>query len=384
MAWADDVTTTYKFTSKSWTATCNGASANWTSGKDGAGFSNDGIQVTTSVSGANGTSPVSFTNVTKIVATYNTNKSAGAGSIVAKIGENTATSNSVKYSGGSDGRTANFTTQFDYETPQSGNVTITVNTTTNSIYLVSVAITTSTGSGDTRTATTVEIDASGIKNTNRYASTVAGTLAAVVKSGDTSIEGAAVTWSGDNDEVATINESTGAVTLVGAGSVNFTASYAGDEDYQPSSETYQMTVTNDNPNLETIWSEDFSSYDKGDAPDGGDYNYACTNGGGTTQIYTSATTGGESPELLVAKNNGTFSATIPLLKSNYGYSGDLVLTYKTNANALNVKTNTEGITVDGEAEAGKGVTFSTYGEHTVIFKGVTTTTDNITIVFTAT
>ena len=231
---------------------------------------------------------------------------------------------------------------------------------------------------------TVTISTDGITNTNIYEGTAAGSLSASVTYNDAAVEGAVVTWSGSNDDVATINASTGEVSLVHAGSVTFTATYAGNSDYCEKTATYVMTVTNENPNLETIWSEDFSSYGKNAVPQGGVYNYACTNGGSTTMIYTSASTGGESPELLVSNTNGTFSATIPLLKSNYGYSGDLVLTYKTNANALNVKTNTEGITVDGEAEADKGVTFSTYGEHTVIFKGVTTTTDNIKIVFTAT
>ena len=132
-------TTTYTFSSKDWEA----SPANWTSGQAGAGFSNNGIQVTTAATGAYGTSPGSFTNVTKIVCTYNTNKSKGAGSIVAQIGSNTATTNSVGYSGSANGTTANFTTTFNYNTPQSGNVKLTVNTTTNSIYLVSVAITTS-------------------------------------------------------------------------------------------------------------------------------------------------------------------------------------------------------------------------------------------------
>ena len=135
-------TTTYTFTSASWAATSGSSSANWTSGKDGTGFSNNGIQVTTTTTGANGTSPSSFTNITKIVATYNTNKSKGSGTLEAKIGNNSAVSKSWAYSGNSDGTSANFTVQWDYATPQSGNVKITCNTTTNSIYLVSVAITT--------------------------------------------------------------------------------------------------------------------------------------------------------------------------------------------------------------------------------------------------
>ena len=145
-SWAQ-TTTTYTFTSKSWAATSGGSAANWTSGKDGAGFSNNGIQVTTAATGANGTSPISFTNVTKIVATYNTNKSDGKGTIEAKIGDNNKVTKDWKYASGSgDGRSAKYTVQWDYATPQTGKVKITCNTTTNSIYLVSVAITYSTDS----------------------------------------------------------------------------------------------------------------------------------------------------------------------------------------------------------------------------------------------
>ena len=102
---------------------------------------------------------------------------------------------------------------------------------------------------DTRTATTVTIDATDITNTNVFSGTAAGSLAATVKAGETVVDGAVIAWSGDNDAVATINASTGAVTLVAAGEVTFTATYAGDEtNYKGSSAQYKLTVTNDDPN----------------------------------------------------------------------------------------------------------------------------------------
>ncbi|MBO7067886.1 MAG: chitobiase/beta-hexosaminidase C-terminal domain-containing protein [Bacteroidaceae bacterium] len=235
--------------------------------------------------------------------------------------------------------------------------------------------------------TTTTISDAGITNTNKFVSTDAGSLAASVTYGSpaAAVPEASVTWSGDNDEVATINSSTGAVTLVGAGTVTFTASYAGVADtYKSSSDTYEMTVTNKDPDLETIWSEDFSGYSADDVPDGGTYSYACTDGSGTTKIYEAVIAGGTSPELLVGKSSGTFSATIPLLYPTYGYSGDLTLTFKSNAVDVNVKTTTDGITVDGEENEGDGLTFSSKDTHTVTFKGVTTSTENITIVFTTT
>lgn len=95
---------------------------------------------------------------------------------------------------------------------------------------------------------TVTIDASGITNTNVYVDTEAGYLSASVTYNDNALDGVTVTWSGNNDGVATIDAETGAVTLVAAGSVTFTATYAGNADYSESTATYEMTVTSSNPN----------------------------------------------------------------------------------------------------------------------------------------
>ena len=95
---------------------------------------------------------------------------------------------------------------------------------------------------------TVAIDATGITNTNVFDGTEAGSLAASVTYNEAAVEGAAITWSGDNDAVATIDDATGAVTLVAAGTVTFTATYAGNSDYAEKTATYQMTVTNSDPN----------------------------------------------------------------------------------------------------------------------------------------
>ncbi|MBQ7698678.1 MAG: hypothetical protein IJT35_08900 [Paludibacteraceae bacterium] len=167
--WADEVT--YTFNSKSWGATSGGSAANWTSGKDGAGFSNNGVQVTTDATGANATSPASFDNISKIVVTYNTNKSKGAGSLGIQIGSNDAVSQNWKYSGSADGTSANFTLQYDYETPQTGSVKITANTNTNSIYVVSIAITYTPAGGDEPAATLSSIEVSGELSDKTYENT---------------------------------------------------------------------------------------------------------------------------------------------------------------------------------------------------------------------
>ena len=97
-------------------------------------------------------------------------------------------------------------------------------------------------------ATSVVISDKAITNTDVHVSDEAGSLSATVVAGETTLSGATVTWSGNNDAVATIDASTGAVTLVGAGVVNFTAAYAGvSGEYKASSATYEMTVTDSTP-----------------------------------------------------------------------------------------------------------------------------------------
>ena len=144
-------TTTYTFTSKSWEAILDdGNPANWTSGKDGSQLtSGQGIQVTTSVTGANGTSPISFTDITQIVVKYCTNASKGAGTIKVQVGSGTEQSFTVTKP--SSGGTTLKNATFSYNTAETGNVKVTVECTANSIYIYSVAITTVSGSSYTIT-----------------------------------------------------------------------------------------------------------------------------------------------------------------------------------------------------------------------------------------
>ena len=128
---------TSTFTSKDWESTGDFA---WTAGASGAGFLNNGIQVTTSSTGANGTTNKTFTNISKVVVTYNTNKSKGNGTLEMTIGSNEAQTSDWAFSGSEDGTSAYFTCTFDVEN-HSGSINVKANTTTNSIYIVSVAVT---------------------------------------------------------------------------------------------------------------------------------------------------------------------------------------------------------------------------------------------------
>ena len=98
---------------------------------------------------------------------------------------------------------------------------------------------------DTRTATTTEINVPGDFNTELATSPIAGTLSAVVKVGGSALDPQpSVTWTSSKTAVATVDENTGAVTLVAKGTTTITASYAGSATQKPSSDTYELTVTN--------------------------------------------------------------------------------------------------------------------------------------------
>lgn len=146
-----ETTTTCTFSTKAWAADNGGT---WTSGKDGNQFtSGRGVQVTTGVSGANGTSGDTFENVSKVVVTYSTNASAGAGSIAIKVGSGTAKSQAVTKTGGTTDRTLTY----NFSPYETGKVNITVTCTTNSIYVKSVAITTTSG-GSTPSITAADVN----------------------------------------------------------------------------------------------------------------------------------------------------------------------------------------------------------------------------------
>ena len=231
---ADEQTVTYTFTDKAWRT----SEKVWTSGKDGAGFSNGGVQVTTNATGANATSKNSFSNVSKIVVTYATNKSQGTGSVELKIGENTAVSNSVSYPGTGEGNKQNYTTQFDYSTPQTGNIKLTVYCTKNSIYVKSIAITYDDGvAAKTPIATigdlaptTLEVNAE-------------GTFTLPIEYASTDATGYETTWLSDNEDVILVDNSGEYLTSTpGTANITVTVTPVDNATYSEVSKTFEVTV----------------------------------------------------------------------------------------------------------------------------------------------
>ena len=62
-----------------------------------------------------------------------------------------------------------------------------------------------------------------------------------LKAGEQTLSGKTITWSSDNDKVATVDEN-GTVTGVAAGKANITAKFAGDDVYETSTASYEIIV----------------------------------------------------------------------------------------------------------------------------------------------
>ena len=133
---AAEKTITYTFTTKDWKATDqDGIAANWVSGKAATKTGDPrGIAVEKTATGANATSPISFTNIKKVKLIWGTSN-GGAGSIKLTVGGTDQTAQRVS-SGKKD---QSYAVTFD--TPVNGDVKFTVTCTGNTIYIKSVAVT---------------------------------------------------------------------------------------------------------------------------------------------------------------------------------------------------------------------------------------------------
>ena len=164
------------------------------------------------------------------------------------------------------------------------------------------------GSVNPALETTTTINVPTDFNTDVYTNTTAGQLTATVKAGEETISDATVSWSSSNENVATIDESTGEVTLVSAGTVIFTARYAGvSGTYQSSSDTYEMTVTDSTP---------FS---------GGDVTFVC----GTDKTSEASLTKNGVTMSFTASGDGTWDRT-----DNYRLYANKSLTISTETGTI--------------------------------------------------
>ena len=133
---AAEKTITYTFTTKDWKATDqDGIAANWVSGKAATKTGDPrGIAVEKTATGANATSPISFTNIKKVKLIWGTSN-GGAGSIKLTVGGKDQTKKTVSTSQTGQSYAVTF------DTPVNGKVKFTVNCTKSTIYIKSVAVT---------------------------------------------------------------------------------------------------------------------------------------------------------------------------------------------------------------------------------------------------
>ena len=100
-----------------------------------------------------------------------------------------------------------------------------------------------------------------------------------------------------------------------------------DNEYSPVATAVYTLQSEEQPETNVIWSEDWSNFDANKVPtEGTNATYTCVGNG--TKIYAATLAGGESPELLIGKKGGSLAATINDLK---GATNGLIFTFKANS-----------------------------------------------------
>lgn len=165
--------------------------------------------------------------------------------------------------------------------------------------------------------------------------------------------GMTVSYESTNPAVATVNPTTGAVTIVGAGTTTITVSSAEDDTHSAGSASYNLTVLDANTHI--YWSEDWTGAATGASPTDVNAAYTFENGGGTTKIYNETLAGGSAPELLIAKTSG--SLTYGAINVE-GQTGTLTFSYKSNRPSLVVTSSTTGVEISEATNSGSTYTYT--------------------------
>lgn len=165
--------------------------------------------------------------------------------------------------------------------------------------------------------------------------------------------GMTVSYESTNTGVATVDPTTGAVTIVGAGTTTITATSAEDATHSAGSASYNLTVLDANTHI--YWSEDWTGAATGASPTDVNAAYTFENGGGTTKIYNETLAGGSAPELLIAKTSG--SLTYGAINVE-GQTGTLTFSYKSNRPSLVVTSSTTGVEISEATNSGSTYTYT--------------------------
>lgn len=181
------------------------------------------------------------------VSYINLSTSAYAEAVITKIVVNASTASGVEakvkceVGGAAFGVEKELTTSnasYTFEGNASGNILVSVYKPTKEVkalYIKSIEITYSTANLETTTLTLTAPD-SPISIGGTYTSTP------TLKAGEQTLSGKTITWSSDNENVATVEANTGVVTGIGVGTAKITAKFAGDDEYKPSTASYEIKV----------------------------------------------------------------------------------------------------------------------------------------------
>ena len=173
--------------------------------------------------------------------------SAYAEAVITKIVVNASTASGVKakvkceVGGAAFGVEKELTTSnasYTFEGNASGNILVSVYKPTKEVkalYIKSIEITYSTANLETTTLILTAPD-SPISIGGTYTSTP------TLKAGEQTLSDKTITWSSDNENVATVEANTGVVTGIGVGTAKITAKFAGDDEYKQSTASYEIKV----------------------------------------------------------------------------------------------------------------------------------------------
>jgi len=240
--------------------------------------------------------------------------------------------------------------------------------------------------------TTVTVSGELTLDLNGETNVSAGTLTAAVTYNESSVDGATVTWSSSDSNIATIDPSTGAVTLVATGEVTFTATYAGSSDYAEATGSKTITVidskapgTEQNPytvaeaiaatpssgNSEAVYIRGIVSqfYNTSIVGDGSNYRYYISDDGTTTSqllvykgkglnnvAFSSADDLQLGDVVVITGQLTTYSNTPEVASGNYIVSIERIVkpaaptfspeagTYET-AQSVTISSETDGVTI---------------------------------------
>ena len=186
-----------------------------------------------------GTNNVSVSNIKVSTSAY-------ADAVITKIVVNASAANagspkvSCTVNGKAFGTAQSLTTNnaaYTFEGKSSGEIVVSVSKkiTKKALYIKSIEITYSTANLETTTLT-LTAPGSPISIGNTFTSTP------TLKAGEQTLSDKTITWSSDNDKVATVDAATGTVTGVAVGKANITAKFAGDDTYKTSTASYEIIV----------------------------------------------------------------------------------------------------------------------------------------------